>query len=210
MRNTKIFYNMQGDDLSGAEERQWQDFKRGSQKAFQQIYEQYFPKLYNYGRKFSKDTALVEDCIQQLFVDLWRTKANLADTPSVKNYLYKSFRRALLHKINYKSPSVFADEVPFEAILSPEAGIIREEEQAERQEWLRKAFQHLSEHQREAIFLKFYEQLSYVEVGQVMNLEVRAVYDLVYKGIARLKKQVHRLPMVPTPMDSLIAPWLAS
>lgn len=172
----------------------WVAFRRGSGEAYAHLYKIYFYKLYNYGKKFTTDTSLVEDCIQQLFVELWQNKQNLGNTASVKNYLYKSFRRKILRKI-HQSPRVMftphaTENCPFNLSLSHENDIIREEVQENQKHLLEEGLNTLSEKQKEAIFLKFYDRLSYDEISQIMDLDTKAVYDLVYKGIVKLKKHL--------------------
>ncbi len=184
----------------------WAAFRQGSETAYAHLYKNYFHKLYNYGIKFSADTALVEDCLQQLFVELWQNRQNLGDTPSVQNYLYKSFRRKILRKIRQQRSMSLgqynAEAYPFNISLSHETDIIREEVQAHQKQILAEGLKLLSEKQKEAIFLKFYDRLSYEEISEVMELETKAVYDLVYKGIAKMKK--HLKPSIPLVTNSFL------
>ena len=172
----------------------WAAFKMGSETAYARIYQTYFLRLYNYGKKFTTDTSLVEDCIQQLFVELWQNKQNLGNTASVKNYLYKSFRRKILRKIHQTRRILFmqhaAENYPFNISLSCENDIIREEIQENQKHLLGEGLKLLSEKQKEAIFLKFYDRLSYEEICRVMDLDTKAVYDLIYKGTQKLKKHL--------------------
>ena len=178
----------------------WENFKRSNAEAYEAIYQCYYDQLYNYGRKFTSDYFLIEDSIQQLFVNLWKNKTKLATPPSVKNYLYKSFRTTLFKQLKRASHNVYyrPDAHPFMVSLSTEAQLIQSEQQAELRAWLQMAIKSLSDHQREAIFLKFYDQLSYQEISEVMQIEVRSAYDLVHKGLARLRKirTIRSIPLI--------------
>lgn len=179
----------------------WAAFKRGSETAYAHIYKIYFFRLYNYGKKFTADAALVEDCIQQLFVELWQHKHNLGNTASVKNYLYKSFRRKILRKIHQPRRIMFmqhaAENYPFNISLSHENDIIRKEVEENQKHLLEEGLKMLSEKQKEAIFLKFYDRLSYDEISRIMELDTKAVYDLIYKGTRKLKKYLqHKKPLL--------------
>ena len=178
----------------------WRKFKQGDSDAYEAIYQYYYSQLYNYGRKFTTDCFLIEDCIQQLFVNLWKNKARLATPPSVKNYLYKAFRTTLFKQLKQTNRNVrdqYGSQT-FTVSLSIEAQLIQSEQQAELRAWLQMAIKSLSDHQREAIFLKFYDQLSYQEISEVMQIEVRSAYDLVHKGLARLRKirTIRSIPLI--------------
>jgi RNA polymerase sigma factor (sigma-70 family) len=75
----------------------------------------------------------------------------------------------------------------FEILSSFEDAIILEETSIQQLELLRKAISDLSKRQREVIFLKFYNELSYKEVAVVMEVSVEAVYNLMTKAIDSLR-----------------------
>ena len=53
-------------------QRIWIRFKDGDLDAFGEIYEEYIDLMYDYGSKITQDKDLVKDCIQDLFVDLYK------------------------------------------------------------------------------------------------------------------------------------------
>jgi len=62
----------------------WQLFQAGSRDAFARIYASQYEALLNYGRRFSLDVAVIEDAIQDTFLDLWQYRTTLADVKSVR------------------------------------------------------------------------------------------------------------------------------
>lgn len=173
------------------ETKNWNAFRGGNRDSFSLIYEKYFNGLYNYGCKFSRDTEFVEDCIQDLFIKLWQNRENINETPSVKNYLYKSLRNTIfsrlnkLEKINIDDESF--DELQFELELSPEAFLIESEHSSEMKLKLDKALTQLTNRQREAVFLRFFEELSYEEVSKLMQITVKALYKIIARAIESLR-----------------------
>src|SRR5687768_3370984 len=86
----------------------WNAFKRGEWHAYSRLYEEYYRRLNNYGYKFTRDVALIEDTIQDLFVKLWTNRETLSTPPSVKNYLYKALRHSLFRKLKTQSKLSFS------------------------------------------------------------------------------------------------------
>jgi RNA polymerase sigma factor (sigma-70 family) len=174
----------------------WDEFRAGSLEAFTGLYNTHVRALYGYGRKFTNDAALVEDCIQDLFVELWKKRESLGPTDSAKYYLFAALRNRI---IRYKQTAakrtaeMFPEEYEFEITLSPEASLIHDQVTQEQQLYLVEALGKLTRRQREAIYLKFFEGLSYDEVARVMQLELRSVYNLVSKAIETLR---HNAPKV--------------
>lgn len=51
----------------------WNLLVKGDQKALEILYQRYYSLLLNYGLKCSTDRELVKDCIQDLFINLYKT-----------------------------------------------------------------------------------------------------------------------------------------
>lgn len=165
----------------------WSEFRGGSHEAFSRIYTRFFPALYNYGIKLTPRPEVVEECVQQLFVELWLTREKLSSICSIKPYLYKSFRRKLLRQIKRDLSHRQLSAQPFAVEISREGEIISAEQSRHRVKVLDRALQKLSDRQREAIFLKFYDQLSYSEISKVLECEPKVAYDLVFKAIRKMR-----------------------
>ncbi|WPP51816.1 RNA polymerase sigma factor [Catalinimonas niigatensis] len=167
----------------------WREFRNGSHQAFGIIYSKFFPALYNYGRKFTPQTDLIEECAQQLFVELWQTRQRLSDVSTIRPYLYKSFRRKLLKNITVSSAVAYLDShlQSFSVEVSREMEIMYAERTDVQSKILNEALKSLSDRQREVIFLKFYDQLSYAEISVIMGCNAKVAYDLVFKAIKKMR-----------------------
>jgi RNA polymerase sigma factor (sigma-70 family) len=169
----------------------WQRFRAGNDLAFSILYKKYVQRLFNYGMHTCYDREIVLDCLQELFGRLWDKRNHLAEVELVHSYLYKSFRRLLLNKLNQNRRRALMFLKPevrgFEILSSFEDAIILEETSIQQLELLRKAIGQLSKRQREVIFLKFYNELNYSEVAVVMEMGVDAVYNLMSKAIDSLR-----------------------
>jgi len=173
------------------EKNTWDFFRHGDESSFRLIFDHFYDQLYNYGHKFTTDNFLIEEALQDLFVKLWKNKNNLGETGSVKNYLYKAFRRVLLRKLDYKPRihlfSSVEENVPFTIELGHEDSLIHHEHVYEMRQKLEKALASLSPRQREIIHLKYYEELEYEEIAAVMQLSLSSTYKLLYRAVDALK-----------------------
>ena len=80
----------------------WQDLKSGDGSAFDRVFRENYTPLYNYGLKVSRDEAIAEDCIQELFIRIWEKRSNLSDINTIKPYLFKSYRRTLINHLQFQ------------------------------------------------------------------------------------------------------------
>ncbi|CAN5525972.1 RNA polymerase sigma-70 factor [soil metagenome] len=168
----------------------WKKFKEGDKDAYSFIYKKYFEIIFRYGRKINPDRDLVKDSIHDLFVELWKNKDRLGEPTSIKNYLLKSIRRKL-YRISSKS-KFFTQLENIENyqknfISSHEAFLIDKQSKQDLKEKLFNALNKLTKRQKEAVYLIFYEKLSYQEVSSIMSLKVRTVYNVVFNAIKVLK-----------------------
>lgn len=171
----------------------WAAFKARDESAFIYIYQKYFPALVNYGHQFTRDSQLVEDSIQDLFIDLRKNRPNLTRTlTSIKPYLFKALKRRIIEyrrKAKYtldNGDGVFTD---FEIVPSVESKMIQSQMIEERLTRVKKAIAQLTDRQREALYYLYYENLSYSEIKDLMGMShVRSARNLVYKAIAVLKE----------------------
>jgi RNA polymerase sigma factor (sigma-70 family) len=170
----------------------WSSLKQGNRAALDYIFAKYIRLLYAYGNKITKDYALVEDCIQDLFVELWNKRGTLTDSCHIKFYLMKSLRRRIARRlmIETRLPTEVLAEQEYENSLdfSVEFQMIQEQSLMEQRQKLTEAMSQLTERQREAVYLKFYEHLSYEQIAEIMNLTVKSAYKLIGKSIDSLRR----------------------
>ena len=172
----------------------WLNFKKGNDLAFSILYNKYVHKLYSYGMHTCRNKDLVLDCLQELFTVLWDRREKVSDVTCVNYYLFKSFRRLLMNRLTLGKKFLISlgdrESYGFDFAPSTEELIIEEERNAERNRKLKSSLNGLTKRQREAIFLKFFNQLSYHEVAAIMDLHVDSVYNLISKSIDILRKKL--------------------
>lgn len=177
-----------------SDEQIWVAFQDGDRQALASIYYRSFKFLMAYGRKISADGDLVKDCIHDLFVEIWNNKLNLSVPRSVKAYLLICLQRKLIRYINRKrAAQVEVNKLPDrQQVESREDQLISDQDSLDQQNALKLAISNLTRRQQEAIYLKFYANLSYEEIVRVMNISVDSIYNLISKAIDVLQKEAHK------------------
>lgn len=174
------------------ESRLWEDFKKGDPTAFELIYAENANRLYNYGRQFTQNMDLVKDCIQDLFVDLSESGIRLGKTDSIKFYLLKSFRRRLyqsLKKERRMSSINDMKEIHLGITLSHEVELLNDLLDAERIHKLKETLNQLTPLQKEAIFLFYFEGMSYAQIAELFEFSrINSARELIQRGIDTLSK----------------------
>lgn len=168
----------------------WNSFLEGDNKALHVIYETYVQMLYCYGLNFTRDENLVKDCIHDVFVDLFRYRQNLRETNNIQLYLFKSLKNAILKAISKSRKYLGVDQMDDSFLFekSVEEVKIEDDDDLYRTKMVRKAFSTLTSRQKEVLFLKFYSNLGYDEISQVLNMNYQSARNLVHRSIDKLRE----------------------
>ncbi|MEO7316045.1 MAG: sigma-70 family RNA polymerase sigma factor [Ginsengibacter sp.] len=177
--------------ITSSAEGLWERFCNGDREALGVIYRGHIDGLYHYGMHFCRDSERVKDCLQDLFQTLWHDREQISsNVENIRYYLIASLRRRLLRSLekskrNY-TETIF-DSFDFELIPPREEVIIQGETYRQHLYQLHKGIATLSRRQREAIYLRFYQNLSYEETAKLMSMKVESVYNLISKAVGLLK-----------------------
>lgn len=171
----------------------WQRLRVGDEQAFTAIFEKYHRTLYNYGSKLSTNSSLVEDAVQDVFIDIWRLRHNLTENvTSVKFYLYRALRRRI-HVALDKFPSMEEiselddEDTPANHIHS-EAILIEVESSSMRAQRIQELLAQLPERQVEALTLRYFDDFSVEEIAEIMSVNEKSVRNFIYKALTSLRQ----------------------
>lgn len=173
--------------MQPADEVLWEAIQAGDSNAFKALYEKYVDLLFNYGRKMSSEKSLVQDSMQDTFRVIWEKRATIVIKRSIKQYIFTIFRRDLVAKIQHQQLTTsLVYEPDFD--ISIEYKIILDEGQQQLRKNLDQAISTLTNRQKEILFLRYYENLTYDEIAELMDLNQNSMYKLLSAAISRLKK----------------------
>lgn len=172
-----------------ADANRWELFLQGNEHAFEQLYRHYYPVLFNYGYRVSSDQNLTREAIQQLFVKLWTNRSGLSATPHVKQYLFKAFRNHLFSlQEQHRKGRTLEEDLLTQVQDSREEKIIRLETAHHQAQRLQEMLSTLTPRQREAIQLRFFSDLSYEEIANIMDMQIGGTYKLIYRALERMRE----------------------
>lgn len=174
----------------------WQAFLIGDENAFTKVYHRYAESLFSFGRKFNVDEQLLDDAVQEVFVDLFLKRQKLAGSiKNVKAYLFVALKNNLLKKIDKsrRLPTLGLDnfrDLNFVIEYDAQQNMINSEIEDETNQRLTEAINQLSKKQKEIIYLKFEEELDYPEIAQVLKIGVESARKQIYRAIKSLRESL--------------------
>lgn len=156
-------------------------------KNFVVLYDKYFDQIYRYVYRRVSDKDMVEDLVSQTFYD---ALAHLQDFQwrgfSFGSWLYKIAHNNVLkwYRDNNKQTAPIEEgmDIPDNAVLPNEKAEVREL-QAEVQEIMAK----LDPEEREIVRLKFFEEVSNIEMAEIMGLSANHIGVKVFRVLKKVK-----------------------
>ena len=182
----------------------WKQLKEGNKSALERIYSTYISSLLKYGRKFSRNDQVIEDCIQDLFIELWKNREGLSMTDSIQRYLLVALRRKIIRQLD-RSKKWVSDNEPteldFDVEIAVDQQLIAAELSEERAAQVKAAMKSLSKRQKEVIYLKYVSGMDYEDIGEIMDLNYQSVRNLVSGALKKLRGNLLPLVMLLFKMD---------
>ena len=172
----------------------WAAFQRGDERAFRQVYGAHFRPLMNYGLRLCNSVAVVEDGIQDLFLELWQYRLRLTQPQSVRFYLLRGLRNRLAAHLRQ---SLNSREIPLDEEFYPFAL-----EASSEQRWIdldvdealryriRHALDQLTPRQREILYLRYFNDLSYEQICELLGINYQSARSQVYQALKVLRQRL--------------------
>ena len=173
----------------------WGRLKAGDMEALGALYDRHVDDLFAVSLYVCGDRSTAQDAIHDLFLDLYKYHKKLAPADNVRAYLITALRRRLYKAGKAKSRSLddetngarFLDQ-PGHFTESAEEVIVLKESQRGLRQSLHKALQTLTEHQKQAIQVRFTQDKSYEEIPKDLQLSVPSARTLVYRTLKAMRK----------------------
>lgn len=138
-------------------------------------------------RKLNNE-AQVKDCIQDLFVKLWMRRSTIGVTDNIKYYLLASLKHLLINTgmQQARTPVDSIDEPGvFTLQFTTQTGGERPGQPDAR---LLAALNQLTGRQKEVLYLRYFEEMSYEQIAELMDISVKGIYKLNYRALDALKE----------------------
>jgi len=162
--------------------------RRGDSEAIMQIYEHYFPPVYQFIQLRVGDPALAEDLTSEVFLKMVDAlRGHNAPQHSLRGWIFRVARNVMsshFGKIRQYPTITLEEWVPASSDSDPEVQFIR----SINLERARKALRRLNAEQQEVLILRFGQKLDLQQTADIMGKSVSAIKSLQFRSVNTLRQ----------------------
>lgn len=168
--------------------------KNGDTKAFEELYQLYYDKIYALIMMTVKNSADTEDILQLSFIKAWQNISKLSDPKAFNTWLQRIALNESKMMLRKTRPDLSADDEGENGeMLQLESDLLLPQEYAERDDLsirLRKIIEELSVVQRDTILLYYYNEMSIEEIAQIMECSEGTVKSRLFLARKAIKTEI--------------------
>jgi RNA polymerase sigma-70 factor, ECF subfamily len=162
---------------------------RGDEQAFRALYDQLAPRVFGLAKRVVRDPAQAEEVAQEALVEVWRTAARFDTTKgSATSWVLTITHRRAVDRV--RSAQAGADRERRVAAAStdtPYDDVVEEVTASLEQQQVRRCLQGLTDLQREAITLAYYDGYTYREVAAKLDTALPTIKSRMRDGLIRMR-----------------------
>jgi RNA polymerase sigma-70 factor (ECF subfamily) len=176
--------------------------KEGDTDALEALIETHQQRIIGTVAKMLGDESDAEDVAQQVFIRVWKSAARYEPTAKFTTWLYTITRNLVFNELRRRKrhtatsldrPLGPDDDSPMlqaadTSVKAPDTALIDDEMQAA----IQRAIDELPETQRMAIILRRYDDVSYEEIGEILDLSVPAVKSVIFRARTELREKLRQ------------------
>lgn len=167
-------------------------WKNGDDRAFDQLFDLHFYKLYLFALRHTNDAALSEELVMDLMLKVWQKKEDLIiNNQSLAPFLFHALKATLID--NYRKKRL--EFVSIDSVVQDMASPVRADDQlngTELSALYRKSLTLLSPQKKLVLKMRQDEGLSYKEIARELNISSKTVDRHLTDAIAIVRKYLHQ------------------
>lgn len=164
------------------------EFLDGKKDSFEEIVIKYKDKLIFFVQKYVKSIDVAEDIVQDVFVYILVHRVKYDFKYSLKTYLYTIAKSKAFNFMKREKKFIYTDSIEQEEMQDLEEKVF----ESEKAKNLKNAIAKLNIKYQNAIYLADIENLSYKEIGNIMNKNTAQIKVLIHRARKSLEKVVRK------------------
>ncbi len=158
----------------------------GDDEAFMALVDRYSGRLLYYIRRLLEDADRADDVLQDVWLTVYKKINTLRDASAFSVWLYRTARNRAIGVLRDERRYVFVEQYDETCSVDDE----RDSLSFDDIDKLHRVLTTLSPEQKEAIVLRFFEQMNYQEISEVMGCSLGTVRSRIHYAKQELRKKM--------------------
>lgn len=173
---------------------------QGDEKAFSTLVNRYLSLVYNYLYRMTQNHEVSEEMAQEAFVKAYRNLKSFDRNRSFKPWILRIASNAAISQMRKQSRVVSLNAMQEDGAWDESQhqqaeDIVVQLERKLSSEEVMKALENLDEKYRQAILLRYQQELSYEEIAEALGIPLNTVRTWIKRGMDKLRNEVKEMAL---------------
>lgn len=168
----------------------------GKSAAIEELYDYYYPRLYNFSRTFLKLQEGIDDILQEVFIKIWQNRKNITSSNTFNSYIFIITRNLLLNELRSQLNNQKIKEKVGKLAIAVEYSFLDQSEFHDLKEKVDLAIGELPIRQKEIFILSRIDGLSHKEIAEKLAINSKTVEYHIARSTVFLREKLKNFDLV--------------
>lgn len=164
--------------------------------ALEELFNFYYPRLYNFSKSFLKIEDGIDDILQEVFIRIWNNRKEIINSDTFNSYIFTITRNLLLNELRSRLNNQKLKDNILHASLAEEYASFEKVEFAELKEKVDVLINELPAKQKEIFTLSRVEGMSNKEIAEKLNISAKTVEYHISQSISIIKSKLKAFGLI--------------
>ncbi len=158
--------------------------------AIEELYNYYYPRLYNFSKSFLKLDDGIDDILQEVFIRIWQNRNKINTSETFNSFIFTITKNLLLNELRSRFSNQKMKEKVGKLAVPIEYSFIEQSEYHDLKEKVDRSINELPVRQKEIFTLSRINGFSHKEIAEKLNITTKTVEFHIAKSIVLLRKRL--------------------
>jgi RNA polymerase sigma-70 factor, ECF subfamily len=169
---------------------------KSNKQAFKELFNYYYPRLYNFSKKFLKLEEGIDDILQEVFIRIWENRKNISSSQTFNAYIFTITKNLLLNELRSRLNDQKIKKKIFKLSVCKEYTIYQDIEYGDLKGKVEEIIKTLPSKTRTIYELSRNKGLSNKEIAQKLEISPKTVEYHISRSINVLKDKMKELGLI--------------
>lgn len=167
------------------------ELSKDQETPLEELYDYYYPRLYEFSRSFLKQEQGIDDILQEVFIRIWQHRKKIKDTASFNAFIFTITRNLLLNELRSRLKQENLKDEIRRLSMAPEYDGFDQAQFRDLKTRVEAIVGTLPERQKEIFLLSRSEGLSHKEIASRLEITTKTVEYHISLAIKSLKTRLN-------------------